>query len=40
MAHRINHPSNLALLCPNCKWEFERGLFTLEPAHPRKDARA
>ncbi len=38
--HDVNHPSNLALLCPNCKWEFEHGLLALEPTHPRKQARA
>ena len=23
----INAPANLAYLCPNCRWEFEHGLF-------------
>ena len=25
----VNDPKNLVLLCPNCHWEFDKGLFTL-----------
>jgi len=25
----INSPDNLVLLCPNCHWEFDSGLFSL-----------
>jgi hypothetical protein len=25
----INHDQNLIALCPNCHWEFDHGLFTL-----------
>lgn len=38
--HEINHPTNLAYLCPNCKWEFEHGLFALQPEHARRRAQA
>lgn len=25
----VNHPDNLILLCPNCHWEFDNGLYQL-----------
>lgn len=25
----INDPSNIVMLCPNCHWEFDRGLFNI-----------
>jgi hypothetical protein len=25
----VNHPSNIAVLCPNCHWEFDHGLLKL-----------
>ncbi len=28
----INHPDNLVLLCPNCRWEFTHGLVALVPS--------
>lgn len=26
----VNHPSNLALLCPNCHWEFDHGELNID----------
>lgn len=26
----VNHPENLVLLCPNCHWEFDHGLLSLD----------
>lgn len=25
----VNAPENLLILCPNCHWEFDRGMFSL-----------
>lgn len=30
----VNHPSNVVQLCPNCHWEFDKGLLTLETLRP------